>query len=43
MLSKRNKRRKKKGCNKKKIKRPHGTMRGLKLFEYHDYGLQVRN
>ena len=38
---KKNQGRRKKEFNRKKIKKPHGTMRGLKPFKCHGYGLQV--
>jgi hypothetical protein len=38
---KKNQGRKKKECNRKKINKPHGTMRDLKLFKCHSCGLQV--
>jgi len=37
----RNKRKKKKDCNRKRIKRQRGTTRGPKLFEFHGHDLQV--
>jgi len=42
MQLKKNRRRKKKDCNRRKIKRPRGTTRGPERFECHGHGLQVR-